>query len=67
MVSRVQTYQKLPDIEAAKEELARSLKLQGEIWAQALADCRGVGSVAAPMLLLPAINQMIDIKNPKIF
>jgi hypothetical protein len=60
LVSRVQTFRKLPDIEAAKEELAMSLKFQGEIWTQAVTGCRVVGG-AAPILLLPALNQMIDI------
>src|SRR6266550_5246439 len=35
--SRLETYRKLPDLAAAKTELAHSLKLQGEIWTNAVA------------------------------
>ena len=35
--SRLEVYRKLPDVEAAKAELARSAKLQGEIWSTAVA------------------------------
>jgi hypothetical protein len=59
--SRLAVYRKLPDVQAAKEELARSTSLQGEIWAQAVAACRLDAPPSAPMLLLPALNEMIDI------
>jgi hypothetical protein len=40
--------------------------LQGEIWTQAVAASRAEGaSSAAPMLLLPALNQMIDITTTR--
>ncbi len=63
--SRLDVYRKLPDIEAAKEELARSAKLQSVIWAQAVSACRAEGSQPATMLLLPALNQMIDITTTR--
>ena len=59
--SRIETYRKLPDMEAAKAELARSLKLQGEIWTAAVAACRDSGPTPAHVLLLPSLNQMFDI------
>jgi hypothetical protein len=59
--TRLEVYRKLPDIKAAKEELARATALQGEIWSQAVTACRAEGNQAATMLLLPALNQMIDI------
>lgn len=60
--SRLEVYRKLPDIEAAKVELVRSAGLQGEIWNQAVAAGRLDGAPPpATMLLLPALNQMIDI------
>ena len=34
--SRLETYRKMPDLEAVKAELARSIVLQGEIWTQAV-------------------------------
>lgn len=60
--SRLAIYRKLPDVAAAKEELAKSNILQGELWRQAVAASRAEGAPpAAPILLLPALNAMIDI------
>lgn len=44
---------------AAKRGGAPSL--QGEIWSQAVAACRADAPPSATLLLLPALNQMIDI------
>ena len=64
--SRLEVYRKLPDIEAARAELVRSNKLQGEIWGQAVAAGRmSEAPPAANMLLLPALNQMIDITTTR--
>jgi len=63
--SRIESYRKLPDIPAFRVELVRSNKLQGEIWTAAVAACRESGSQAAPMLLLPALNEMIDITTTR--
>jgi len=63
--SRLDVYAKVPDMEAVKEQLARSNEVQGELWTQAVAACRGSNSQPATMLLLPAINQMIDITTTR--
>ena len=64
--SRLEVYRKLPDIEAARAELVRSNQLQGEIWSQAVAAGRmSEAPPAANMLLLPALNQMIDITTTR--
>lgn len=64
--SRLETYRKLPDLKAATAELDRSILLQGEIWTQAVAAGRLEGAPpAATMLLLPALNQMIDITTTR--
>jgi len=63
--SRLEVYRKLPDIQAAMEELARSATLQGEVWKQAVTACQKAGSQSATMLLLPALNQMIDITTTR--
>jgi hypothetical protein len=62
--SRLEVYQKMPDLAAAKAALGRSAVLQGEIWTQAVAACRE-GPPPAAMLLLPALNQMIDITTTR--
>lgn len=62
--TRLEVYQKLPDLDAATAALARAAALQGEIWAQATTACRE-GPPAATMLLLPALNQMFDITTTR--
>jgi hypothetical protein len=63
---RVEAYRKLPDIEAAKQEWNKAAELQGKIWKQAVVACREDGSQPATMLLLPALNQMIDITSTRL-
>ena len=64
--ARIEIYRKLPDIAAAKEQLAKAVELQGQIWRQAVAAVRAEGAPpAAPMLLLPALNAMIDITTTR--
>jgi hypothetical protein len=64
--SRLAAYAKLPDLEAALAELARSEKLQGAIWTGALAATRIEGGHPdAAKLLLPALNEMIDITTTR--
>jgi len=58
--SRIEVYRKVPQMEAVKAELARSAKLQSEIWTLAITSSRA-GTAQAPMLLLPALNAMFDI------
>jgi hypothetical protein len=57
--SRIATYRKLPDVIAAEAELARSEAMQNDIWSDAVASARDLPQ--ATMLLLPALNAMIDI------
>jgi hypothetical protein len=64
--SRLETYRKASDLEAALVEYGRSTKLQGEIWAMAVAAGRDAPTPQATMLLLPALNQMIDITTTRL-
>jgi len=65
--TRLATYRKLPDLEAARGELARSQKLQGDIWTQAIAAARGPDArPSAEMLLVPALNEMFDITTVRV-
>jgi len=64
--SRLAVYRKLPDIDAAKIELARSGALQREIWTRALAGTHEPGAhIDAAKLLLPSVNSMIDITTTR--
>ena len=64
--SRLATYRKLPDLRAAKAEYDRSVALQGEIWARAVAAARSVENPAVPSLVVPALNDMFDIATARL-
>jgi hypothetical protein len=64
--SRLETYRKLPNMEAAKLEMAKSKKLQEEIWTEAVAATQLPKTHPdAGKLLLPALNNMIDITTTR--
>ena len=62
--SRLETYRKLPDVQAAEAELARSAVLQNEIWSLAVAAVRSEPP-STTTVLLPALNAMIDITSTR--
>src|SRR5262249_30494638 len=56
----------LPDLAAAQESLAKANELQLLIWCQAVAASVAPGAPPqAPILLLPALNAMIDITTTR--
>jgi hypothetical protein len=64
--TRIEVYRALPDLAAARDALARATVIQGEIWDQAVAAAQAPGALsAAPMLLLPALNEMFDITTTR--
>jgi hypothetical protein len=65
--SRIATYQKLPDLQAARAELARSSALQSQIWSQAVAATRlPEARPSAEVVLMPALNEMFDITTVRV-
>ena len=65
--ARIEIYRKLPDIAAAKQQLAKAIELETQIWRQAVAASQAKGAPpAAPILLLPALNAMIDITTTQV-
>jgi hypothetical protein len=60
--SRLEIYDKLPNMVAAEMEMAKSKKIQDEIWTEAVAATRLPDShPSSGILLLPALNNMFDI------
>jgi len=60
--SRLAAYRKMPDTKAAAAEMAEAEKLQRRIWTTAVTDTELPGAHRdAGKLLLPALNNMIDI------
>lgn len=64
--TRSATYLDAKDRTATKARLAAGAALQGDIWTKALTACqRTDASVQAGMLLLPALNELIDITTTR--
>lgn len=63
---RSTTYRDSENLSVTKAKLAEGTALQGSIWAKALTACRRPDAPApACMLLLPALNEMIDITSTR--
>jgi hypothetical protein len=64
--SRIRMYDVLPDLAAAEVESATSRHLQAEIWSRAVAACqRPEATPTASLVLLPALNEMIDVTTSR--
>jgi hypothetical protein len=64
---RSATYQDFADQSTTNVKLAEGAALQGSIWTKAVAACRQPEAPAqATMLLLPALNDMIDITTTRV-
>jgi hypothetical protein len=64
--SRIETYRKLPNMVAVEVEMAKSKKIQEEVWTEAVEAIQLPDSHAsASLLLLPALNNMIDIATTR--
>jgi hypothetical protein len=64
--SRLETYRKLPNMVEAEIAMAKSKQIQEEIWTEAVAATRRPDShPSSGLLLLPAINNMIDISTTR--
>lgn len=57
--SRLDTYRRLPDVEAAKASFEASLVLQSQIWARATKAAAAMPGPAPMLLLTPALNEML--------
>ena len=63
--ARLAAYRQLPDIAAAQAEERRATQVQGDIWRQAVAACQEAGVPQATMLLLPALNAMMNLTTTR--
>jgi hypothetical protein len=63
--ARLHVYQLIARSSEIGPEMARVTQLQGEIWARVVAASRQSSDQAAERLLLPAINDMIDITTSR--
>ena len=63
--ARLRVYQKLPDLLAAEQEMEHASGIQRRIWSRAVAASRTDNTSATAIVLLPAINQMIDVTTSR--
>jgi hypothetical protein len=64
--ARLEVYRKLPDVAAAEAQLARANVLQQDIWRRAVDACQQPGAApSAAVLVVPALNAMIDITTTR--
>ncbi|MBI2685561.1 MAG: DUF4239 domain-containing protein [Acidobacteria bacterium] len=63
--SRLRVYDKLPELHDADVEIANAAKIQGRIWSRATTASRTDTTQNAARLLLPAINEMIDVTTSR--
>lgn len=63
--TRLSVYQTLPDIQAAEREMGVAEQLQKRIWSRAVNAGRDDPSQNVARLLLPSLNEMIDITTAR--
>ncbi len=64
--ARLATFRKLrTDMGAAQTQFNLANQLQGKIWTEAVAACKGVNSPAVTTLVLSSLNEMIDITTTR--
>ncbi len=63
--SRLAVYRSVTDFEATRAALERSNQIQAELWRAAIEACGDPPLPQATMLLVPALNQMIDITTSR--
>jgi hypothetical protein len=63
--TRIAAFNSLPDVVRYEEKLAEATALQSRIWAAAVAAAQGDSSPATRMLVLPPINDAIDITTDR--
>jgi hypothetical protein len=63
--SRLATYRMIAEGKRPDAEIGESGRIQNEIWKASVAACRSGDSITPCILLLPALNEMIDITTTR--
>lgn len=59
--ARLETYRRIPDLDAVRKELRRSVEIQDEVWKGAVAACADPRGQRVTMLVLPALDAAFDM------
>jgi hypothetical protein len=62
---RIETFERILDRPTLSAEVARGHRIQSEIWSRSVTACAHAPNPAASILLLAALNQMIDITTTR--
>jgi len=62
---RIRIYQDIPDLHRSFHEIQQSQNTQQQIWNETLQAIHTEPSHAAPLLFIPALNQMFDLENQR--
>jgi hypothetical protein len=62
---RIKTYENVANIPETLAHNRQAIDLQNEIWNRARQSCQAGGSQSATMLVIPALNDMIDITSSR--
>jgi hypothetical protein len=63
--ARLAIYARLPDLEAARAEMANATEQQGALWARSVEVSRQPGGEAVQRALLPSLNDMFDVATTR--
>jgi hypothetical protein len=63
--TRLRVYERLPNLSSADQELTRAAQLQQDMWAKTVAAERNDPSQHVARVLLPALNDMIDVTTSR--
>lgn len=63
--ARLAIYRAFPDVQTVRSQHEQAIRLQAEIWRGAVAASQESPSPQAAMLLLPALNAMIDVTTTR--
>jgi hypothetical protein len=64
--SRIETFHNFTDLAQMEKHVAKSQELQNEIWQKSVAAAARSNNTAATMLVIPALNAMIDITTTRV-
>ena len=63
--ARLAAYRKLPDVDAARRELAHAQGIQDEVWSRVIEALRPPGLAPVRILVLAPLNQMFDVATER--
>jgi hypothetical protein len=63
--ARMAVYESIPDLAAAEQQIEHAEAIQSKLWARAVVASRASASPVPAQLLLPAVNQLIDVTTSR--